>query len=383
MDFALNDEQTMFQRAVRDFVENELRPYAAEIDENQALHWEAIRKMPQLGLTSMHIPEEYGGANLDAVSSAIALEEVARGCVSTGLSIEAHNMLCCAPLVTWGTSEQKAKYLPRLASGEVLGALALTEPGAGSDLQAVRTRAVRDGKEWVLNGNKIWITNADSAPVIVTLVRTNPDTDRPSRALSMIIVEADVPGLTIEPPIPKMGVRGSHAHPITYDNVRVPLDNLLGEEGRGLHQTLETLDGGRIGVGALCVGIAQAALEQAITYVQERETFGKPLAEHQAIQFKLADMAMLTEAARLMVYKAGWLKNQGKPYTKLSAMAKLLASEVAERVTWEALQIHGAYGYSAEFPIERIYRDQRMMTIGEGTSEVNRMVIARRTLAGE
>lgn len=383
MDFALNDEQTMFQRAVRDFVENELRPYAAEIDENQALHWEAIRKMPQLGLTSMHIPEEYGGADLDAVSSAIALEEVARGCVSTGLSIEAHNMLCCAPLVTWGTSEQKAKYLPRLASGEVLGALALTEPGAGSDLQAVRTRAVRDGKEWVLNGNKIWITNADSAPVIVTLVRTNPDTDRPSRALSMIIVEADVPGLTIEPPIPKMGVRGSHAHPITYDNVRVPLDNLLGEEGRGLHQTLETLDGGRIGVGALCVGIAQAALEQAITYVQERETFGKPLAEHQAIQFKLADMAMLTEAARLMVYKAGWLKNQGKPYTKLSAMAKLLASEVAERVTWEALQIHGAYGYSAEFPIERIYRDQRMMTIGEGTSEVNRMVIARRTLAGE
>jgi butyryl-CoA dehydrogenase len=383
MDFTLNDEQRMFQRAVRDFVANELTPYAAEIDETQTLRWDAIRKMPQLGLTGLHIPEEYGGAELDALSGAIALEEIARGCIGTGLSIEAHNMLCCAPIVSCGTAEQKAKYLPRLTSGEVLGALALTEPGTGSDLAGVRTRAVRDGSEWVINGNKMWITNADSAPVIVTLVRTDPDASKPSRAFSMILVETDTPGLTIEPPIRKMGVRGSHAHPVTYDNVRVPLDNLLGEEGRGLHQTLETLDGGRIGVGSLCLGIAQAALDLALTYVEERETFGEALAGHQAIQFKLADMATLTEAARLMVYKAAWLMDQGRPFAKQATMGKLLASEAAELASWEALQIHGAYGYSTEFPIERIYRDQRMMSIGEGTSEVMRMVIARRLLAGE
>jgi butyryl-CoA dehydrogenase len=383
MDFVLDDEHRMFQRAVHDFVENELKPYAAEIDERQALRWEAIHKMPPLGVTGLHVPEEYGGADMDALSGAIALEEVAWGCVSTGLAIEAHNMLCCAPIVRWGTAEQKARYLPSLTSGKVLGSLALTEPGAGSDLAAVKTRAVRDGNTWVINGNKMWITNADSAPVIVTLVRTDPDADKPSRAFSMIVVETDVPGLTIEPPIPKMGVRGSHAHPITYDNVRVPLDNLLGEEGRGLHQTLETLDGGRIGVGALCVGCAQAALDFALAYVHERETFGEPLASHQAIQFKLADMATMTEASRLMIYKAAWLMDQGKPFTKQATMGKLLASEAAEMASWEALQIHGAYGYSAEFPIERLYRDQRMMSIGEGTSEVMRMVIARRLLAGE
>ena len=383
MDFTLNDEHRMFQRAVRDFVDNELKPYAAEIDESQALRWEAIHKMPPLGLTGLHVPETYGGAELDALSGAIALEETARGCVGTGLSIEAHNMLCCAPIVRWGTAEQKAKYLPRLTSGEVLGALALTEPGTGSDLASARTRAAKDGNEWVINGNKMWITNADSAPVIVTLARTNPNADKPSQAFSMILVETNTPGLTIEPPISKMGVRGSHAHPITYDNVRVPLDNLLGEEGRGLHQTLQTLDGGRIGVGALCIGVAQAALDLAMVYVQQRETFGEPLANHQAIQFKLADMATLTEAARLMIYKAAWLMDQGKPFTKQATMGKLLASEAAELASWEALQIHGAYGYSTEFPIERIYRDQRMMSIGEGTSEVMRMVIARRLLAGE
>lgn len=365
MDFTLNDEHRMFQRAVHSFVEKELKPYAAEIDAAQELRWEAIHKMPPLGLTGLHVPEEYGGAELDALNGAIALEELAQGCIGTGLSIEAHNMLCCAPIVMWGTTEQKAKYLPELTSGKVLGALALTEPGTGSDLAGVRTRAVKDGNEWVITGNKMWITNADSAPVIVTLLRTDPDSDKPSRAFSMIIVETDTPGLIIEPPIPKMGVRGSHAHPITYDNVRVPLENLLGEEGRGLHQTLKTLDGGRIGVGALCVGIAQAALDLALTYVQERETFGEPLANHQAIQFKLADMATHTEAARLMIYKSAWLMDQGKPFTTQATMGKLLASEAAELASWEALQIHGGYGYSAEFPIERIYRDQRMMSIGE------------------
>lgn len=381
MDFALNEEQRLYQRAVRDFAQNELAPYAAEVDEKQELRWEAIAQMPRLGLTGLQVPEEYGGAGLDSVSAAIAIEEVSRACGSTGLAVAAHNGLCCAPLVRWGTEAQKARYLPRLTSGEVLGALALTEPDAGSDLAGgVRTTAIREGDSYIIDGAKMWITNAPSAPVVITLARTDPHAERPSHGLSMLLVEPEAEGFTVEAPIPKFGVRGSHSCPLTYDDVRVPQDALLGEEGRGLHQTLEALDGGRVGIAACSVGLAQAALDAALRYIRERETFGRPLAEHQAVQFKIADMAARLEGARLLAYRAAWAKDQGRPYTREAAIAKMVASEAAEFIAWEAIQLHGGYGYSTEFPVERIYRDQRLMSIGEGANEILRMVIARQVL---
>lgn len=381
MDFGLNEEQRMYRGAVRAFVEKELKPFAAQVDEQCDLRWEAIAKMPELGLTGLQVPEEYGGAGLDAVSAAIALEEVSRGCGSTGLAVAAHNGLCCFPITRWGTPEQKEKYLPALTSGKVLGALALTEPGAGSDLAGgVRTSAVREGDSWIISGSKMWITNAPTAPVVVTLVRTDPYAERPSRGLSQIIVERGTEGFTIEAPIPKLGVRGSHSCPLTYEDVRVPLDNLLGKEGEGLYQTLQTLDGGRIGIAAVSVGLAQAALEEGVKYAGEREAFGGPLSKREGVQMKIAEMATRVEYARWLTYYAAWVKEQGRDYTKEAAMAKLTASETAEFVAREAIQLHGGYGYSTEFPVERIYRDQRLMSIGEGTNEVLKLVIGRRVL---
>jgi len=380
MDFQLTDEQDFFRRTVRDFVEAELKPRARHTDEAAEFNWPAVKKMGPLGLLGMIVPEEYGGSAVDAVSMAIAIEEIGRGCGSTGLAIAAHNGLACAPIVLFASEALKQKYLPPLATGSGrLGTLALTESGAGSDLQGgVRTFAARQDGEWVINGSKMWCTNAGIADVIVTLCRT--DKTGGSKSLSLILVPTDTPGLCIAPPEKKMGLKGSPTHAVTYDNVRVPIENLVGREGYGLHQTLRVLDGGRIGIGALAVGLAQAAFEEAIKYAKERSTFGKLLAEHQAIQWMIADAATQIDAARLMVYRAAWLKHNGKPFTKEAAMAKLLASEIAEKVCFNAIQIHGGYGYSAEFPVERIYRDQRLMTIGEGTSEVQRLVIARSVL---
>lgn len=378
MDFKLNEEQRLYQQAVRNFCERELMPHAAEVDETGQLHMPAIAKMPEMGLVGLEVPEEYGGAGFDSLSVVIAMEELGRACGSTGLSIEAHNELCCNPIVRWGTPAQKERFLPVLTSGKVLGSIALTEPNAGSDLSGTRTYAIQDGNEWVINGSKAWITNAALAPVIVTLVRT--DQQAGTHAFSMILVETTRPGLHIASPEKKMGTHGSQAHAISFNDLRVPLDNLLGQRGRGLHQTMTTLDSGRIAIGALSVGLAQAAFEAALSYVQTRQAFGKRLADHQAIQFKLADGVMQIEAARLLVYKAAWAKGQGMPYSRLASMAKLFATQVSERVSYEALQMHGAYGYSREYPLERIYRDQRMMSIGEGTSEINYMVIARRLL---
>lgn len=380
MDFQLTDEQDFFRRTVRDFVEAELKPRARHTDEAAEFNWPAVKKMGPLGLLGMIVPEEYGGSAVDAVSMAIAIEEIGRGCGSTGLAIAAHNGLACAPIVLFASEALKQKYLPPLATGSGrLGTLALTEPGAGSDLQGgVRTFAAKQNGEWVINGSKMWCTNAGIADVIVTLCRT--DKTGGSKSLSLILVPTDTPGLCIAPPEKKMGLKGSPTHAVTYDNVRVPIENLVGREGYGLHQTLRVLDGGRIGIGALAVGLAQAAFEEAIKYAKERSTFGKLLAEHQAIQWMIADAATQIDAARLMVYRAAWLKHNGKPFTKEAAMAKLFASEIAEKVCFNAIQIHGGYGYSAEFPVERIYRDQRLMTIGEGTSEVQRLVIARSVL---
>jgi alkylation response protein AidB-like acyl-CoA dehydrogenase len=379
MDFELNSEQRMWHKLVRDFCEAEVKPYAAEVDASGQLHWDAIRKMRDIGLLGLEVPEAYGGAALDSIGVAIALEELGRACGSTGLSLAAHNGLGCGPIVHWGTPEQKERYLPVLTSGDVLGALALTETGAGSDLAGgVKTSAVRDGESWVINGSKAWITNAGLAPAITVLVRTDPAAG--TRGFSMLLVDRQAPGLVIHPPEKKMGLCGSPTQMISFDSVRVPLDAVVGEVGRGFQQTMRTLDHGRIGIGALSVGLAQAAFEAGMQYAKERHTFGKPISEHQAIQWMIADAAMEIEAARLMVYRAAWLKDQGKDFTTAAAMAKLMASEVAEKTARNAIQIHGSYGYSREFPVERIYRDQRLMTIGEGTSEIQRMVIARRVL---
>jgi alkylation response protein AidB-like acyl-CoA dehydrogenase len=379
MDFSLNEEQRMWKDTVHDFVVKEVRPKAAELDETHELNWPAIRKMGQIGLLGLNIAEEYGGSGVDAVSAAIAIEELGWGDGGTGLAIAAHNGLGTAPITMFGSQAQKEQFLPQATSGSSkLAALALTEPQAGSDLQGIRTRAELDGNQWVINGAKMWITNAGDADYIITLVRT--DSSGGPNSMSMLIVPTNAPGLHVGPPEKKMGLGGCHSNAITYENVRLPQENLLGESGRGLQQTLKTLDGGRISIGALSIGIAQAAFEEAIRYAKEREAFGAPIANHQAIQWMLADAATEIHAARLMIYYAAWLKDQEQPFTQAGAMAKLFASEMAERVTRNAIQIHGGYGYSREYPVERMYRDARLMTIGEGTSEVQRLVIARKVL---
>ncbi len=382
MDFQLSEEQGQWRNIVREFADKELAPRAREVDENARFNWEAVGKMGPLGLLGLNAPEEYGGAGVDAVSAAIAIEEIGRGCGSTGLAIAAHNGLACAPLALFGTHEQKEKWLRPLAAGRadtqgrsLLGSLALTEPGAGSDLAGgVKTKATPEGDSWIIDGAKMWTTNASIASLIITLCRTAPD------QLSLLIVPTDTPGLHIGAAEKKMGLKGSPTHAVTYDEVRVPRENLLGVEGKGLAQTLKVLDGGRIGIGALAVGLAQAAFEAAVKYAKERQTFGVPIAQHQAIQWMIADAATEIEAARLMVYRAAWLKEMSQPYTTAASMGKLFATEVCERVCFNAIQVHGGYGYSAEFPVERIYRDQRLMTIGEGTSEIQRLVIARNVL---
>ena len=383
MDFDLNEEQKLWQKSVHDFVAKELRPKAHEVDMTGEFNWTATRKMGPLGLLGLNIPEEYGGSGMDAVSVAMAIEELGWGCGSTALAIAAHNGLGTTPIVLYGSEELKRKWLPLVANGKnKLAALALTEPGAGSDLQGgVVTKALKDGDEWVIKGSKMWCTNASIAEYIITLVRTDPAGG--SHSLSMILVPTDSAGLKIGPAEKKMGLHGSPTHAVTYDDVRVPSDNLIGEEGNGLQQTLATLDGGRIGIGAISVGLAQAAFEAAVNYARERKAFGKPIAEQQAIQWMLADAATEIEIARTILYKTAWIKEQGRNYNKEAAIAKMFATEMAERVCRNAIQIHGGYGYSSEYPVERIYRDARLMTIGEGTSEIQRIVIARHVLAME
>lgn len=382
MNFDLNEEQKVWKKIVHEFAEKELRPKAREVDEKEEFNWEAFRKAGPVGLAGMSIPEEFGGSNVDMVSNAIAFEELGWGCGSTALALTAHNGLGTAPISLYGSEELKKKWLPLVSSGKnKLGALALTEPGAGSDIQGgVTTRAEKDGNEWIINGAKMWNTNASIAEYIITLVRTDPKGG--SKSLSMILVPTDSKGLTIHPAEKKMGLRGSPAHAVSYDNVRVPLENLIGPEGKGLQQTLSTLDAGRISIGAISIGLARAAMEAAVQYAKDRKAFSQSLADFQAIQFKLANMEMEIELARTYIYKAAWLKDEGRPYSKEAAIAKLYATEMAERVIYDAIQIHGGYGYSREYNVERMYRDARLMTIGEGTSEIQRLVISRHVLSG-
>jgi alkylation response protein AidB-like acyl-CoA dehydrogenase len=380
MDFELNEEQRMWKEMVHNFVAQEVKPMAQEVDETGQFNSQAAGKMGPVGLLGLNVPEKYGGAGVDAISAAIAVEELGWGCGSTALSISAHNGLGCAPLTLFADEDVKQRFLPPVASGKgQLAALALTEPGAGSDLQGgVLVRADLEGDQWVINGTKMWCTNASIADYIVTLVRTDPDGG--SHSLSLIVVPIGARGLTVGPPEKKMGLKGSPTHPVIYEDVRVPKNYLLGEIGQGLQQTLQVLDWGRVSIGALSVGLAQAAFEEAVRYANERHTFGVPLKEHQAIQFMLADAATQIKVARLFVWYAAWLKDVGRPFSTEASMAKLNATEMAELVCRDAIQVLGGYGYSREYPVERIYRDTRLMTIGEGTSEVQRMVIARRIL---
>lgn len=377
MNFDLTEEQVLWRDTVHDFVAKEVKPKAKDVDESGEFNWTATTKMGPLGLLGLNVAEKYGGAGVDAVGAALAIEQLGWGCGSTALSIAAHNGLGCAPLANYGSEELKLRFLPNVASGRgKLAALALTEPSAGSDLKGgVQTRAELQADSWVIDGSKMWCTNASIADFIVTLVRT--ESDSASDALSLIVVPTDTPGLSIGPAEKKMGLHGSPTHAVAYQNVRVPAENLVGERGKGLQYALATLDGGRIGIGALSVGLAQAALEEALKYAKERHTFGQPIANYQAIQWMLADAETNIHAARLMVYQAAFAKSQGRPFSKLAAMAKLFATEMAEQVCRNAIQIHGGYGYSSEYPVERIYRDARLMTIGEGTSEIQRLVIAR------
>lgn len=380
MDFDLTKEQQLWRETVHDFVAKEVKPKAREVDENAEFNAAAVKKMGPLGLLGLNVPEEFGGAGVDAVSAALAIEQLGWGCGSTALAVAAHNGLGCAPVANYGSQELKQQYLPPAASGKGrLAALALTEPGAGSDLKGgVQTRAELEGDEWVINGEKMWCTNASIADFIVTLVRTEKGGD--SHSLSLILVPTDAKGLHIGPAEKKMGLKGSPTHAVAYQDVRVPVGNLLGERGSGLPYTLATLDGGRVSIGALSVGLAQAALDEALKYAKERQTFGQPIAEHQAIRWMLADAETNINAARLMVYRAAFHKAQDRPYAKEAAMAKLFATEMAEKVCRDAIQIHGGYGFCKEYPVERYYRDARVFTIYEGTSEIQRIVISNHIL---
>lgn len=376
MNFELTKEQQMLQEMVKDFAEKEIKPYAREVDETSEMRYETFEKLGKLGLLGIPFPEEYGGAGGDTISYCIAVEEIGKACGGTGLSYAANTSLGASPIYYFGTEEQKQKWLVPMAKGETLGAFGLTEPNAGSDAGGTRTKAVLDGDEWVINGEKCWITNAGfSRQVIVTAVTGKKDNGR--NIVSAIIVPTNTPGVTISCNYDKMGVRGSNTCEIILENVRVPRENLLGDDKKGFSQFLFTLDGGRISIAALSVGIAQAAFEKALQYAKERQQFGQPISNFQAIQFKLADMAMEIELARNQVYKAAWLKDQGKPFGKEAAFAKLFASETGFRVSNQAVQIHGGSGYMREYDVERHLRDIKLMEIGEGTSEIQRLVIAR------
>ncbi len=379
MDFQLTDEQRMIRDTVREVAQAEFAPRAREIDEQGRFPSENIARLAELGLMGLPIPEEYGGAGADTISYALAVEEISAACGSTGLIYAAHISLGCGPIYAFGSEEQKRKYLPRLAAGEMLGAFGLTEPHSGSDPATTRTTAEKRGQQWILNGHKMWITSGALAGVLTVTARAFADGQ--DLGLTCFLVERGTPGFTAGKNEPKMGLRGSVTNELHFEECAIPESNLLGQPGRGLAQMLATLDGGRISIAAMALGLGRAALEAAIAYAKERTAFGKPIAEHQAIQWKIADCATLLDAARLLIFRAAWLKDQGqRRFTKEAAMAKLFASEAAERCCFEAIQIHGGMGYSREFPVERIYRDNRLTAIGEGTSEINRLVIARHVL---
>ncbi|GIN77756.1 acyl-CoA dehydrogenase family protein [Bacillus paralicheniformis] len=382
MNFELTREQQMVRELARDFAKQEIAPHAEHVDRTGDFPVETFKKMGELGLLGIPFPECYGGSGGDTISYALSVEEIGKACGSTGLSYAAAVSLGAAPIYYFGTEEQKQEYLVPLATGRALGAFGLTEPNAGSDAGGTRTKARSEGDSYVISGEKCWITNAGYARTVIVTAVTGKD-DNGKNIISAIIVPTDSEGFTINSEYDKMGVRGSNTSQLILDNVRVPKQNLLGSPEKGFKQFLNTLDGGRISIAALAVGIAQGAFEAALAYAHERKQFGRPISYFQAIQFKLADMAMEIELARNMVLKAAWLKDQGRPFTKEAAFAKLYASEMAFRTCNQSIQIHGGYGYMKEYGVERMLRDAKLMEIGEGTSEIQRLVIARQLGIGK
>lgn len=374
MNFNLTEEQATIQEMMREFALKEVKPIAAEIDQNHRFPSETVEKLVELGILGMNMPTEYGGAGSDELSYIIAVEELSRACATTGVIVSAHTSLCCWPIYKFGTEQQKQKYLPDLASGKELGAFALTEPSAGTDAASQKTVAVLDGDHYVINGSKIFITNGGKSKVYIVIAMT--DKSKGLKGISAFIVDSNTPGFSIGKLEDKLGIRGSSTTEIIFQDMRVPKENLLGKEGEGFKIAMQTLDGGRIGIAAQALGIAQGALDETIKYVQERKQFNKPIGNFQGIQFEIANMATQTEAARLLTYQAAVAKQEGKPYGKLAAMAKLFAAETAMSVTTKAVQLHGGYGYTTDYPVERMMRDAKITEIYEGTSEVQRMVIA-------
>ncbi|WP_085506287.1 acyl-CoA dehydrogenase [Thalassobacillus devorans] len=375
MNFQLTEEQEMLRKMVRDFAKNEVEPTAAERDEEERFDREIFDKMAELGLTGIPWPEEYNGIGSDFVSYVIAVEELSRVCASTGVTLSAHISLASWPIYKFGNEDQKKTFLAQLASGEKLGAYALSEPGAGSDVSSMRTQAKLDGEHYVLNGSKVWITNGGVADIYIVFAKTDPDAG--SRGISAFIVEKGTPGFTFGKKEKKLGIRSSPTTELIFEDCKVPKENLLGEEGKGFKIAMMTLDGGRNGIAAQAVGIAQGALDASVGYAKEREQFGKPIAQNQGVSFKLADMATEVEAARLLTYQAAYLESEGKPYAKASAMAKLYAGDAAMRITVEAVQVYGGYGYTKDYPVERYMRDAKITQIYEGTNEIQRLVIGR------
>ena len=378
MHLELDETQLMIRDTARDFATNALLPGAAERDEEAAFPDDLVREMSELGFMGIAVPEEYGGAGMDYVSYAVAVEEVSAGCGSTGVILSAHHSLVCDPVLKFGTEEQKTRWLVPLARGEMIGGFALSEPGSGSDAAGMQTTAVRDGDGWVLNGSKNFITNAPKSGVCLCLAIT--DRDKAHRGISAFLVPMDAKGMEVGPHDKKLGIRAAWSSPLYLDDIRLPADALLGRVGDGFKVAMTTLDGGRIGIAAQAVGIARVAFEEARQYSTERKAFGRLISKFQAIQFMLADMATELDAARLLTWHAAWRKDQGLPFSTESAMAKLYASEMSGRVTDKALQIYGGYGYVSDFGAERHLRDARITQIYEGTSEIQRLVIARDVL---
>ena len=378
MNAKLTEEQEMIQQMTRDFAEKELKPIAAELDKTHRHPEEVIKKMGELSLMGMTVPVEYGGGGVDYVSYALAIEEISRACGGTGAIMTSHNSLACFPIQTFGTEDQKKTYLTPLASGEAIGCFGLTEPDAGSDAANQKTTAVLDGNEWVINGRKVFITNGNVARYCILAAMTAKGVGY--KGMSSFIVDMETPGASVGVVEEKLGIRCSGTAELIFEDCRIPKENLLGEEGTGFRQMLTTLDAGRIGIAAQAVGIGRAALEESVKFANERIQFGKPIAKLQAIQWMLADMATEIDAARCLVLRAANLKDQGERFEKESAMAKLFASETAMKATTKAIQIHGGYGYITEYPVERFFRDAKITEIYEGTSEIQRLTIARHVL---
>jgi butyryl-CoA dehydrogenase len=378
MEFGLTEEQRIIRQTAREFANEKLAPLAAEYDRTQEFTAPQAKMLGEMGFLGMMVPEEYGGAGLDTVSYVLAMEEVSRACASTSVTMTVQNSLVCWPIDVFGNDEQKRKYLTPLARGEILGCFGLSEPAAGSDPASMATNAVEDGDDYILNGSKIFISNGGVAQVALVWAQTNREMKH--RGITCFMVEANTPGYVIGAEEKKLGIRGSNTTELHFENCRVPKANILGEVGQGFKIAMQTLDGGRIGIAAQAVGIGQACIDASVKYAHERQAFGKTLADIQAIQFKIADMAMEVQASRLLTIHAAWMKDQGVRYSKEAAMAKLHASEAATRAAHMAVQVHGGYGYLVDFPVERLYRDARITEIYEGTSEIQRVVISNSAL---